>query len=439
MRKMKDSGIEWIGKIPDNWKVLRLKNILSERKEKNNPIKTDKILSLTNDRGVIPYSEKGNQGNKAKEDLSDYKIAYPNDIVLNSMNVVIGSVGISKYFGCVSPVYYMLYTKEYNIKYYNYIFQTKIFQDSLKGLGNGILEIRMRIPMEKLNNVILPIPNITEQEKIANFLDSKISEIDKIIEKTKETIEDYKKYKQAVIANIITKGLDENVKYKDTGIDWIGKIPEKWELSYIRYLGKLQNGISKSFEYFGEYKYPFVSYGDVYNNYELPKEYKSFANSSEKDQKVYSVKYGDVFFTRTSEIVEEIAISSVCLENIKNAVFSGFLIRFRVNNLSKLDPQYAKYYFRSNIHRKFFAKEMNIITRASLGQDLLKRLPVILPSIKEQKQIGNYLDNKCLEIDKLIENKDKIILQLEEYKKSLIYEYVTGKKRSYIGGKYGRK
>src|SRR5665648_367512 len=106
-REMKDSGIEWIGEIPDDWDIKSLKVILAERKENNNPIKTDFILSLTMDKGVIPYTEKEGGGNKAKEDLTAYKLAYPNDIVLNSMNVIVGSVGLSKYFGCVSPVYYL--------------------------------------------------------------------------------------------------------------------------------------------------------------------------------------------------------------------------------------------------------------------------------------------------------------------------------------------
>lgn len=110
-RKMKTSEVEWIGEVPVDWKIQRLKGVLLERKENNNPIKTDFILSLTMDRGVIPYNEKGSGGNKAKDDLSKYKLAYPNDVVLNSMNVIAGSVGLSRYFGCVSPVYYMLYPK----------------------------------------------------------------------------------------------------------------------------------------------------------------------------------------------------------------------------------------------------------------------------------------------------------------------------------------
>jgi type I restriction enzyme, S subunit len=156
----------WITSLPSHWGYKRLKEVLKERKEKNSPVKTHNILSLTNTRGVIPYSEKGNVGNKAKESLEGYMLAYPNDIVINSMNIIIGSVGLSKYFGAVSPVYYMLYTRNNdNIRYFNYVFQNKPFQESLRGLGNGILEIRMRIPMYKLNNVCIPVPPRSEQDQ----------------------------------------------------------------------------------------------------------------------------------------------------------------------------------------------------------------------------------------------------------------------------------
>ena len=159
MSEMKDSGIKWTEQIPVNWKVRRLKYILRERNEKNSPVKTTEILSLTVNQGVIPHSEKEGGGNRPKEDLSAYKLAYPDDIVLNSMNVLSGSVDLSKYYGCVSPVYYMLYSDDENIdiRFYNYMFKTRAFQRSLMGLGNGILikesengtlnTIRMRIPM----------------------------------------------------------------------------------------------------------------------------------------------------------------------------------------------------------------------------------------------------------------------------------------------------
>ena len=187
-------------------------------------------MSLTNTKGVIPYSEKGDLGNKAKGDPSGYNLAYPGDIVLNSMNVVIGSVGLSNYFGAVSPVYYMLYprSEKDDVRYYNYIFQMSEFQYALKGLGNGILEIRMRIPMNKLNNVLIPLPSSEEQQMISNYLDKKTSQIDSLIDKNEKSIELLEEYRKSIISEAVTKGLDPNAPMKDSGVEWIGEIPEGW-------------------------------------------------------------------------------------------------------------------------------------------------------------------------------------------------------------------
>lgn len=427
MKQMKDSGIEWIGQIPEDWNLKRLKAVLCERNESNNPIKTDYILSLTNDRGVIPYDEKGDVGNKSKEDVSGYKLAYPNDIVLNSMNVIIGSVALSKYSGCVSPVYYMLYPRNPmdDVRYYNYIFQTKELQSKLKGYGNGIMEIRMRIQMSKLNSVELPIPDATTQTRIADFLDEKCGKIDRYIEKQQQVIEKLKAYKQSVITEAVTKGLNPDVPMKDSGIEWIGRIPEHWLSRRLRYLGTCVNGISKGGEYFGS-GYPFVSYGDVYKNMELPSSVAGLVETTEDEREGYSVKEGDVFFTRTSETIEEVALTSTCMKTIENATFAGFLIRFRPNT-NLLTKEFSKYYFRSDKHRLFFVKEMNLVTRASLSQELLKRLPVLLPPIDEQLTIAAHLEQKCSNIDEAINKKYAVIEKLIKYKKSLIYEAVTGK------------
>ncbi len=215
--ELKDSGVEWLGKIPKDWELRQLKRVLADRKENNEPIKTSNILSLTIEKGVIPYSEKGTGGNKAKEDLRQYKLVYPNDIVLNSMNVIVGAVGLSKYFGCASPAYYMLYkiNESDDIRFYNYIFKSKLFQDSLKGLGNGIMmkqsetsgklnTIRMRIPMEKLSSVKIPIAFNLDQEKIANFLDEKTSQFDLIISKKEKLIERLEEAKKSLISEVVT-------------------------------------------------------------------------------------------------------------------------------------------------------------------------------------------------------------------------------------------
>ena len=245
MREMKDSGIRWAGKIPKNWTTNKIKYALIQRTENNNPIRTTDILSLTAKQGVVPLSEKEGGGNKPKEDFSAYRLAYPNDIVMNSMNILSGSVGLSNYFGCVSPVYYMLRPANSgdDVRFYNYVFQTTVFQKSLFGLGNGILikesgngklnTIRMRIPMDKLGNLYIPIADQPTQKRISDFLDAKCTEIDALSTDIQSEIDTLQEYKRSVITEAVTKGLDKNAEMKDSGVEWIGNIPQDWEILII--------------------------------------------------------------------------------------------------------------------------------------------------------------------------------------------------------------
>ena len=437
MREMKESGIEWIGRIPKDWTIKRLKHVLEERKEKNNPIKSKDILSLSIDRGVFPYSEKTGGGNKAKEKFEDYKLAYPNDIVLNSMNVVVGSVGKSNYFGCVSPVYYTLFVRNnnYNIDYYNYIFQSNAFQKSLWGLGNGIVAkesdngklntIRMRIPMEKLNNIIMPIPTNDEQERIANHLNKKVDEIDNAIRKTKQTIEDYKLYEQSIITRVVTKGLNENIKMKDSGIEAIGMIPKHWKLIKLKYIvnsiGK-GNGITKE-DIVTDGDTPCVRYGEIYSKYNYKFYECETRTNKEKINSNQYFTYGDLLFAGTGELVEEIGKNIVYLGN-ENCLAGGDIIIVKHSE----NPVFLSYALNSHYGQtqKSYGKSKLKVVHIS-GAEIGNML-IALPPLKEQNQIEKYISEKCEEIDKLINNKEKIIEELENYKKSLIYEYVTGKK-----------
>ena len=185
MGKMKDSGIEWIGIVPDEWRIEKLQWNMDEIIEKNSPVKMEMVLSLTKEKGVIPYEEKGNQGNRSKENLEEYKIAYRDTIVANSMNILIGSVGISQYDGCVSPVYYVFKNNQKtDLRFLNYIFNTTQFQKQLRKYANGILEIRLRVSSENIKKQYVALPELEMQRKIADFLDEKIGELDSIIAKT---------------------------------------------------------------------------------------------------------------------------------------------------------------------------------------------------------------------------------------------------------------
>lgn len=420
MRKMKDSGIEWIGLIPEDWEIKRLKAVLLERNESNNPIQTDYILSLTNDRGVIPYDEKGDVGNKSKDDISGYKIAYPNDIVLNSMNVVIGSVALSRYYGCVSPVYYMLYPRnpKDDVRYYNYIFQTTEFQNKLKGYGNGIMEIRMRIQMSKLNTVDLPVADSTTQSRIADFLDDKCGKIDRYIEKQRQIIEKMKAYKQSVITEAVTKGLDPTVPMKDSGVEWIGMIPAHWETKKIKYVTIIMRGKfnhrPRNDPDFYDGDYPFIQTGDVAQTDKYINTYSQTLNN-----RGYSVSKE----FPSNSIVMTIAanVADVAILNF-NACFPDSIVGFIPKHIDKTFLFYSLKAIRQQLLRNAI-----ISTQLNLNIEIIKEEKIAIPPQNEQVRIAEYLDQKCDAIETAIKRIQQEISKVIEYKKSLIYEAVTGK------------
>ena len=241
---MKNSGIEWIGEIPDDWEVERLQWYIEEVKVSNNPMQTDCVLSLTNKAGVIPYEEKGAQGNVAKEDYTQYKLAYPHTIVANSMNILIGSVGICNYFGCVSPVYYVFKpTDKADLFYINYIMQTVPFQKELRRYANGILEIRLRVSANGILKRKIAIPSLDQQKSIVAEINKKCAAIDSMVANQQAQIEKLKEYKQSVITEAVTKGLDPSVPMKPSGVEWIGEVPINFSIQNIRSLFQIRKEV----------------------------------------------------------------------------------------------------------------------------------------------------------------------------------------------------
>ena len=425
MREMKDSGIEWIGEIPKEWRVLRNKTGFSCEKElvgENSFI--TQLLSLTTH--GIKKKDINNAEGKLPESFDTYQYVKKGNMVMCLFDLDCSAVfsGLSAYDGMISPAYKVLTcTNRIYPKYADYWFQY-IGHD--RKFAHYSKSIRFTITYDEFALLPLLCPPIEEQKTIADYLDDKCSRIDKVIQKQEKIIEKLKEYRLSVITETVTKGLNPDVEMKDSGYDFIGDIPTHWEQCRVRNIGMLQNGISKGGEYFGQ-GYPFVSYGDVYRNYSLPIQVNGLIESTNEEQEQYSVKKGDVFFTRTSETIEEVGFSCVCEKEIPKATFAGFLIRVRPYN-DKLYTGFVKYYFRSSHHRAYLTKEMNLVTRASLGQDLLKSMPVLVPPKEEQKVIADVLDKVCSMIDKRITKTEVLIEKLKKYRKSLIYEVVTGKK-----------
>ena len=425
MRATKDSGISWLGEYPSDWELKKIKYCLQERVEKNNPVRTTEILSLTAKQGVIPYDQKEGGGNKPKEDVSAYRLAYPGDIVMNSMNILSGSVGLSQYFGCVSPVYYMLrpWKVTEDVRYYNYTFQTTMFQRSLFGLGNGILikesgngklnTIRMRIPMDKFGELFIPVAPIDEQQRIADFLDAKCAEIDALVADIQSQIDALEQYKRSVITETVTKGLNPDAEMKDSGVQWIGDTPAHWGVirgKYIlRYMQKPvreNDGVITCFRD-GEVTLRSNRREDGFT-------------MSDKEIGYQGIDVGDLVVHGMDGFAGAIGISD------SRGKASPVL------NVLDTDQckRYIMYYLRSMAYSDvFLALATGIRVRScDLRWNKLAELSYPVPPLDEQNAIVKHIDSVLSKADAVIADKKAQLATLDEYKKSLIFEYVTGKK-----------
>lgn len=416
----KDSGVKWLGEIPSHWEVIKSKYLWKESfsiSENGN----EELLSVSQYDGITPA-----KGDSRSESLEGYKIVSENDLVINIMLAWMGGLGVSKFDGIVSPAYcvYKL-TKDSNPKYLHYLYKTPLYLAEFARHSSGVIPSRWRMYTDDFGQVVTLLPPRKEQDAIVGYLDEKMAKIDAAIAQQQKMIDLLNERKQIIINRAVTKGLNPNVKMKDSGVEWIGEVPEHWNIRKLGTIGSTINGVSHDASYFGEGE-PFVSYSDVYKNYSLPKSVSGLAKSSIQERILFSVEKGDVFFTRTSETAEEIGFTSTCLETIPNAVFAGFLIRFRPQ-AGLLDPNFSMYYFRAHIHRSYFVKEMNLVIRASLSQQLLRGLPVLLPPLQEQCAIANYLKSEINELDLCLKSKMKQISLLQERKQIIINEVVTGK------------
>ena len=425
MKEMYDSGIQWLGMIPTNWTLRKIKYTLQERIEKNNPIKTTDILSLTAKQGVVPYDEKEGGGNKPKEDVTGYRLAYPGDIVMNSMNILSGSVALSKYYGCVSPVYYMLrpQKKTADVRYFNYIFQTTLFQRSLFGLGNGILmkesgngklnTIRMRIPMEKFGDLFIPVAPDDEQKSISDYLDMRCKKIDELIVDIQSQVDILQAQRKAIITEAVTKGLNPEEDYMDSGVQWIGKMPRHWKcirgkyiLRYIQKPIKEDDGVITCFRD-----------GEVTLRSNRREEGFTMAD---KEIGYQGIDAGDLVVHGMDGFAGAIGISD---SRGKASPVLNVLD-------TKQNKRYIMYYLRSMAYSDVFvALATGIRVRScDLRWNKLSELLYPVPPLEEQNAIVAHIDEKLKKVDEILRAKEEQLDILDSYKKTVTYEYVTGKK-----------
>lgn len=415
-REMKDSGVEWIGEIPREWRTLPLGNCFLERIEKVSD-KEWEPLSVTK-KGIFKQLE-----NVAKSDAHDSrKKVCKGDFVINSRSDRKQSCGLSDFDGSVSLINIVLKNIFYKAEYTKYLLKNDGFAEEFYRWGSGIVADLWSTKYSKMKKIILPVPPLEEQEKIANYLDKKVSDIDLIIEKTKATIEDYKKYKQSIITEAVTKGINPNVEMKDSGIEWIGEIPREWEVKKLKYVAQLNPKIDVNhLEETSEVT--FTPMEKIKNGYFINN--KGIWGNNNSSYTNYSEN--DIVMAKVTPCFENgnIAIMKGLYNNI--GFGSSELFVFRSNK--KIKKEYLFYFLRNEIFKNLGKNNMTGAGGLKrVSSEFILNFYVSVPPLEEQNQIAEYLDKKTSEIDTLITKKEVLIAELEEYKKSLIYECVTGKK-----------
>lgn len=408
MRKMKDSGIEWIGQIPEDWNIVRVKQAFIRKNEKaqqENPV----VLSLAR-AGVKVRDVSTNEGQVA-ESYYNYNPVSVGDLLLNPMDLYSGAnCSLSEVEGVISPAYVNLKNKEgYFSKFYDYYFKVQYWMMVLFAHGKGVsFDNRWTLNHETLMNFPIVSPAYETQKRIADFLDEKCGKIDRYIEKQQQVIEKLKAYKQSVIT--------EAVAFRDG-----------WTNSHLGYLAQFKNGLNYS-GISTDVEIKFLGVGDFQNYFVLDSEEMfstlKFDGNMPED---LLLKNGDIVFVRSNGS-KELVGRSVLIDNVSYPLtYSGFCIRMRNYRQDVVLNKFLLYRFWSNEFRQSLNRDSRGSNINNLNQELLSKLTVAFPNVDNQRKIINFLNKKCAEIDSAIDKKQALIDKMAEYKKSLIYEAVTGK------------
>lgn len=412
MQRMKDSGIEWIGKIPADWNIVRIGTQYTERKSKVSDTEYPP-LSVTM-KGIVPQL-----ATAAKTDAhDDRKLVCKGDFAINSRSDRRGSCGISAYDGSVSLINTILCPRdEMNPEYYDWLFHSTMFSDEFYKWGHGIVDDLWTTNWQDMKRISIPEPSLEEQAKIAEHLTKVCAEIDAVIEKTKATIEEYKKLKQSVITEAVTKGIRSNRAMKNSGNLWYGEIPSDWDIRKLKYMFRIKKDIA------GKEGYTVLS---ITQRGIMPKNIASNEGQIAENYSNYQlVEPGDFAMNHMDLLTGWVDISKY--HGVTSPDYRVFVLLDMENNHS----QYYLYLMQMCYTNRIFyglGQGVSGMGRWRLQADKFLNFTIPVPSYEEQKEIAEYLDKKCAEIDTLIAKKTALLAEMESYKKSVIYEYVTGKK-----------
>ena len=423
--EMKDSGIEWISEIPAHWGILRGKNVLRLLER---PVKPDDdVITCFRDGEVTLRKNRREEGftNSLKE--IGYQGIEPGDLIVHGMDGFAGSIGISDSRGKASPVLNVMDSNQ-NKRYLMYYLRAMAYKDVFMALSTGIRVRSCDLRWNKLSVFPFLIPTSHEQSAIAAYLDTQCAKIDEIIAQAKASIEDYKQWKASIIYKAVTKGLDPNVEMKDSGIEWIGRMPKRWKVIPLKLCtdkigsGKTPVGGAETYQDNGVL---FLRSQNVYNTGLKLDGVYYISDEVDATMKNSRVRYNDVLLNITGG-----SIGRCCLFNLPDTAANVnqhvCIIRTKPEILL---PQFLRYFWNSASGPIVIDQYQTGSNRQGLNFEQIGATHIPLCSIAEQQQIVAMLDKKCAVIDQLMAEKQSLIDDLESYKKSLIYEVVTGKRR----------
>lgn len=399
--EMKESGIPWIGEIPKSWDIVRGKNIIALLERPVNS--SDDVITCFRDGEVTLRKNRREEGftNSLKE--IGYQGVNPGDLVVHGMDGFAGSIGISDSRGKASPVLNVLDSTQ-NKRYLMYYLRGMAYKDVFMALSTGIRVRSCDLRWNKLSVFPFLLPSLSEQSAIAAYLDAQCAKIDEIIAEAKASIEDYKQWKESIIYEAVTKGLDPNAEMKDSGIDIIGEVPAKWSLVRVRFLCSIMTGNQDTQNAEVDGCYPFYVRSpkvERSNTYTFDGEGVIMAGDGAGAGRVFHHAFGKYAIHQRV----------YCFHSFHNVLPDFFCYFMEVLFSIEMDKGSAK------------------STVPSVRLPMLLNFSICIPTKYEQEQIVNMLNKKCADIEKIITEKTKLIDDIEAYKKSLIYEAVTGKRR----------
>lgn len=430
---MKHSGIEWIGEIPKGWKISLLSSLFVEHKQKNKELTENNLLSLSY--GSIVRKDINTNEGLLPQSFDSYNIIENGDIVFRLTDLQNDKrslrTGLCKERGIITSAYTTLRkkSKSHSSGFFHYLFHTYDICKVFYGLGDGV---RQGMNYADLRKLLVIYPTLSEQQKIADYLDKVCGEIDELIALQEKMIEELRAYKQSVITEAVTKGLNPNVPMKDSGIDWIGEIPEGWEVCRVKSvieegkegikIGPFGSALTNKVEDGGEYKI-YGQWNIVGKDFTKGKNY--ITKYTFEELLSYKIASGDILVSLMGTVGKCVVIP----DNIQEGIMDSHVIKIRLND--RIEPSFFEYIYDKD-NSLFVFEQIQRMKKGSimdgLNSSVVKNLFLILPPNKEQQSIVIYLDEKCSEIDSLIAIKQEKIEELKDYKKSIIYEYVTGKK-----------